>query len=60
MPWLDVAKGIGIILVVIGHAMFPKHLIIDGFHMTLFFILSGVGTIWYFFAIDSFQHSQVV
>lgn len=42
MPWLDVAKGIGIILVVIGHAMFPKHLIIDGFHMALFFILSGV------------------
>lgn len=42
MSWLDVAKGIGIIFVVIGHAIFPKHLIIDGFHMTLFFILSGI------------------
>lgn len=42
MSWLDVAKGIGIILVVIGHSMFPKHLIIDGFHMALFFILSGI------------------
>lgn len=42
MPWLDVAKGIGIILVVIDHAIFPKHLIIDGFHMPLFFILAGI------------------
>lgn len=36
MCWLDVAKGIGIILVVIGHSMFPKHLIIDGFVSTQF------------------------
>lgn len=41
MPWLDVAKGIGIILVMINHAMFPNHLIIDGFHIALFFFLAG-------------------
>ena len=23
LPWLDTAKGIGIILVIIGHSMFP-------------------------------------
>ena len=40
---LDVLKGIGIILVVIGHRNCPKHLddYIFSFHMPLFFIASG-------------------
>lgn len=39
--WLDMAKGIGIVLVVMGHTLFPLHSVIDVFHMPLFFILSG-------------------
>lgn len=42
LPWIDVAKGIGIVLVVVGHSMFPKHILISGFHMPLFFILAGI------------------
>ena len=40
--WPDIAKGIGIILVVLGHGMFPMHSLIDSFHMPLFFILAGM------------------
>lgn len=40
--WLDMAKGIGIILVVMGHTLFPIHSAIDVFHMPLFFILAGL------------------
>ena len=40
--WYDIAKGIGIILVVLGHGMFPLHSLIDSFHMPLFFVLSGM------------------
>lgn len=41
--WVDIAKGIGIVLVVMGHACCPKipHGIIYSFHMPLFFFLSG-------------------
>lgn len=44
--WLDAAKGIGILLVAIGHNgvlchFFPLHAPIFSFHMPLFFILSG-------------------
>lgn len=42
IPWIDVAKGIGIILVVIGHCMFPLHILIDSFHMPLFFVIAGL------------------
>lgn len=42
LSWIDVAKGIGIVLVVLGHSMFPKHILISGFHMPLFFILAGI------------------
>ena len=40
--WVDIAKGIGIILVIIGHANCPNlpHGIIYSFHMPLFFFLS--------------------
>lgn len=45
--WLDAAKGIGILLVAIGHngvlcKFLPLHGIIFAFHMPLFFILSGI------------------
>lgn len=41
--WLDRARGIAIILVIIGHANFPEEIrtIVYAFHMPLFFFLSG-------------------
>lgn len=42
--YIDIAKGIGIILVVIGHLHGINHIIHDFFylfHMPLFFIISG-------------------
>ena len=41
--WIDIAKGIGIILVVIGHSNPPFRLLsfIFAFHMPLFFFISG-------------------
>lgn len=41
---IDIAKGIGIILMVIGHACYPHIYIFNCiyiFHMPLFFFLSG-------------------
>lgn len=42
--YLDIAKGIGIILMVMGHASFGKvfYHYIHGFHMPLFFFVSGL------------------
>lgn len=40
--WIDVAKGIGILFVIMGHTMFPLHSAIDVFHMPLFFVLAGI------------------
>lgn len=42
MSWLDIAKGIGIILVIVGHCIFPCHELIGIFHMPLFFFLAGI------------------
>lgn len=45
MAYLDMAKGIGIILVVLGHSNYlPDNVltVITSFHMPLFFILSGM------------------
>ncbi len=41
--WIDIAKGIGVILVVLGHESLPYSLNswIYSFHMPLFFMLSG-------------------
>lgn len=42
--WIDIAKGIGIIFVVLGHCFVkdtPMHNWIFSFHMPLFFLLSG-------------------
>lgn len=42
IEWVDVAKGIGIFLVVLGHTSAQLRNLIYGFHMPLFFFLSGV------------------
>ena len=45
ISYIDMAKGIGIILVVLGHSIFPSENLttwIYSFHMPLFFILSGM------------------
>lgn len=44
LQWIDIAKGIGIILVVIGHSKPPENIlqIIRSFHMPLFFFVSGL------------------
>ena len=43
IEWIDAAKGIGIILVVLGHMTIPRlaKLFIYSFHMPLFFFISG-------------------
>ncbi len=44
IAWIDIAKGIAIILVIIGHTLdklsYARHIIFS-FHMPLFFILAG-------------------
>lgn len=42
--WIDIARGIGILLVVYGHALSAGELraVIYSFHMPLFFLLSGL------------------
>lgn len=41
IDWIDSAKGIGIILVLIGHCSLPGGSLIYMFHMLLFYIISG-------------------
>lgn len=43
IEWIDLAKGYGIILVIMGHAICPRPLLywLHTFHMPLFFFLSG-------------------
>lgn len=44
IDWIDIAKGIGILLVILGHSVkFGEivHNLIFSFHMPLFFVLSG-------------------
>lgn len=40
--WIDTAKGIGILLVIMEHTMFPVHAAVSIFHMPLFFFISGL------------------
>lgn len=44
IAWLDAARGIGILLVIVGHALARGFVfdVIYAFHMPLFFFLSGV------------------
>lgn len=48
LEWMDVAKGIAILLMVVGHTTIPKGLsdFIWAFHMPLFFVASGWLTNW--------------
>lgn len=39
--WIDVLKGVGILLVLLGHCNTPFDKYIYGFHMPLFFLISG-------------------
>ncbi len=41
IEWIDIAKGIGILLVVYGHAMAPGRPYVYLFHMPFFMMLSG-------------------
>lgn len=54
--WLDIAKGITIILMVIGHTSIPMSLsnFIWSFHMPLFFIASGWMTDWQKYSVGNF------
>lgn len=40
--WIDITKGIGILLVIMEHTMFPVHEAVSIFHMPLFFFISGI------------------
>ena len=42
LDFLDMAKGVGIVLVIMGHTIFPVHEAISIFHMPLFFFLAGI------------------
>lgn len=44
IDWVDVAKGVGIFLMVMGHSSMPDAVNrwIYSFHMPLFFLLSGL------------------
>ena len=44
IQWVDSAKGIGILLVIIGHTQMTEniHALIYAFHLPLFFLLSGI------------------
>ena len=42
ITYIDSAKGIGILLVIMGHTVFPLHEAISVFHMPLFFFIGGV------------------
>lgn len=54
IKWIDTAKGIGIILVILGHVTSAKSnlvIVIYSFHMPLFFFLSG-----YVFSYKKYQN----
>lgn len=58
IDWIDMAKGCGILLVIMGHCFnkgTPIHNWIFSFHMPLFFILSG-----YCFHIEKYQSFAAV
>ncbi len=40
--WLDVTKGIGIILVILAHCIFQCNWLIDYSHMPLCYIIAGI------------------
>lgn len=48
IKWIDISKGIAIMLMVLGHTSIPSCLshFIWSFHMPLFFVVSGMVTNW--------------
>ena len=59
--WVDVAKGIAIILMVLGHTAIPDSLsrFIYSFHMPLFFIASGMMTTWTKYSVKKFVYKKI-
>ncbi len=57
LEWVDIAKGIGIFLMVMGHSGIPRfiHDCIYSFHMPFFFILSG-----YFFLTEKYTFVELI
>lgn len=55
--WLDIAKGLTIVLMVVGHTSIPDAFsrLIWAFHMPLFFIASGWMTSWRKYPITEFM-----
>ena len=55
--WLDISKGIAILLMILGHSSIPNTLsnFIWLFHMPLFFIASGWSTNWQKTCIKSYS-----
>ena len=56
--WIDALRGLGILLVVLGHADPPFIKIIYGFHMPIFFMISGM--IWKEKTVRYYLRSYVV
>lgn len=42
LDYINLAKGLAITLVVMGHGPFPFHAALEFFHMPLWFILAGI------------------
>lgn len=61
LDWLDIAKGITIILMMLGHTSIPKPVnsFIFAFHMPLFFIASGWSTSWEKYSFGKFFQRKV-
>lgn len=59
--WMDTAKGITILLMVLGHTSIPESLsrFIYSFHMPLFFIASGWMTNWMKYSIVQFVGRRI-
>ena len=61
IQWIDIAKAIAIILMVLGHSRIPNslHNFIYSFHMPLFFFLSGWTTSWEKDSIIAFIYKKI-
>lgn len=61
IEWLDLSKGIAIILMVLGHTSLPDFLsrFIWAFHMPLFFIASGWTTNWMKYDLKGFASKKM-
>ena len=59
--WMDVARGITILLMILGHTSIPEQLsrFIYSFHMPLFFISSGWMTNWLKYSFKQFAGRRI-